>query len=192
MKSTTKLISSISLALILTTPAMAKQQWVGSIGYDIGGDTLGIATTTDGGTQDLKANEGATFSFGIIRKIDSKSEFNAMAGYKTGGSFASNGSMTWSALPVEVTYLTRKDKLLLGGGITYVLNAKQKASDVGRSFLGNGSFDNAMGFHFKLAYQPLGSIYRGGVKYTSIDFSRKGGGSTVDGSSIGFFVDIPF
>jgi hypothetical protein len=182
----------ITTSLFVTTSALAENSLMASISYDLGGEQISNVKLEDGDSKKVKANQGISFAAGFRIQPSKNSEIQTTIGWKSGGAFASNGNVSWSSLPVEGTFLTKINKLLIGGGISYFLNPKQDADDAGKGYASNIDYDNALGYHVKLSYEPEATSYRIGAKYTMVDFDPEKKGKTVDGNSFGIFAEYVF
>lgn len=179
-------------SLFVTTSALAQNPLILSLAYDFGGEQISNVKMEDGDSRKVKANQGLSFTAGFRIQPSKNSEIQTTIGWKSGGVFGSNGNVSWSSLPVEGTYLAKINKLLIGGGISYFLNPKQDADDVGNEFADSIDYDNALGYHIKLSYEPDAVSYRIGAKYTIVDFDSENKGETLDGNSFGFYAEYVF
>lgn len=173
----------------LSTNAYAIK-WVGEIGIHAGGDELATATYTNGDTASIEA--GALFSVEVGPQIDitPDSFIRALIGYKFDNVSATNGSIDFDRIPIDVMYFYKTDLWNFGGGLTYHLGPELSGSGVASGI--NGSFDDALGFVVEVDYH-LGDFFYLGGKYTSIDYKPElAGAATVDGSSIGVVMGFIF
>ena len=88
----------------------AKLGWVVQMGLDFGGDTLAKAKFKGGGTDTIKAGEGFWLAGGIVG-IVKNFETQFTIGYKSDSSTASNGSMDFSRIPVELLWFYKSNFL---------------------------------------------------------------------------------
>ncbi len=183
-------MAAIPATMLLAQSAFANQQFTALMAFNMGGDRLTTAQFEDGSDEDIRANEGITFAAGMIIPVSTIAEVEATIGWKSGGAFASNGNVSWSAIPLEATFSMKANQLLFGGGISYFLNPKQEAEKSGKGYIQDIDYDDSMGFHIKAAYQPQQANYRIGAKYTVVDFESRYG--DIDGNSFGFFAGLVF
>ena len=179
-------------SLFVTTSALAENPLILSLAYNLGGEQISDVRLEDGDSRKVKANQGASFAAGLRIKPSNNSEIQTTIGWQSGGVFGSNGKVSWSSLPIEGTYLAKINKLLIGGGVSYFLNPKQDADDVGNEYADSINYDNALGYHVKLSYEPEAASYRIGAKYTVVDFEPEKKGETLDGNSFGIYGEYVF
>jgi len=175
-----------------------KLDWVVQMGLDFGGDTLAKAKFKGGGTDTIKAGEGLWLTGGIVGIVENF-ETQFTIGYKFDSSTASNGSMDFSRIPVELLwfYNKRNDEgyfsgtWRFGGGITYHINPELKGDGAAKKI--DAEFDNALGFILEagVIFQTQDAIKPFlGLRYTFIDYEI--GKNSADGNCLGFLAGIKF
>jgi hypothetical protein len=141
-------------------------------GVDLGGETIATATFSNGSTESIKANEGAYFGGGASILLDSKDiEIEATLSIKYTSINASNGDITWTRFPLEVLAFYRMPKFRLGGGLTYHLSPKLKASGAAGNF--NVKVDDAAGAVLQADYFLTRKFTLGG-RYTILEYKANG------------------
>ena len=151
-------------------------------GVDFGGETIATATFSSGSTESIKANEGVYFGGGVSILLDSKAiEIETTLSYKYTSITASNGDITWTRYPLEVLAFYRMPKFRLGGGLTYHLSPKLKASGAAGSF--NVTVDDALGVVLQADYLFTPKFSVGG-RYTILEYKANGVPAKSDGVGI--------
>ena len=141
-------------------------------GADFGGETIATATFSNGSTESIKANEGAYLGGGASILLDSKDiEIETTLSYKYTSITASNGDITWTRFPLEVLAFYRMPKFRLGGGLTYHLSPKLKASGAAGNF--NVTVDDAAGAVVQADYFLTRKFTLGG-RYTILEYKANG------------------
>jgi len=151
-------------------------------GVDFGGETIATATFSGGSTESIKANEGAYVGGGVSIILDSKNvEIETTLSVKYTSITASNGDITWTRYPLEVLAFYRMPKFRLGGGLTYHLSPKLKASGAAGNF--NVNVDDALGLVLQADYlfTPKFSV---GARYTILEYKANGVPAKSDGVGI--------
>lgn len=120
----------------------------------------------------------------------------ATLGYKTGRTSASNGTVEFTRLPVDVLVSLTLGHTRLGFGATMHFHPSAKRN-VATVYADEVAFDDALGFLLQFAHTLPFSSTHGidlGARYTSIKYSVSEGQmapvSKFDGSSAGLFVGI--
>jgi hypothetical protein len=141
-------------------------------GFDFGGETIATATFTSGSTKSIKANEGVYLGGGASFLLDSKDiEIETTLSVKYTSIDATNGDVTWTRFPLEVLAFYRMPKFRLGGGLTYHLSPKLKASGAAGSF--NVKVDDAAGAVLQADYFLTQKFTIGG-RYTILEYKANG------------------
>lgn len=173
-------------------PAEPAVQLVGQVGYDIGFEKLVEAQMSDGSTQTLKANEGASAAVGaaFLKLAGGRLATQATLGIEYSAIKASNGSVRWLAFPLEVMELAYLDPVRLGAGFSWLL---------GPSISGNDFFEgldldlkNSLGLVFqadwvwRLRGNPRAARFNAGVRFVWQKLEAESGGPAFDANSFGF------
>ena len=181
LKSFTTLALVIAAAVPLGSHAVeVKPMFKG--GADFGGETIATATFTNGSQKSIKANEGAYVGGGASILLDSKDiEIEATLSYKYTSITASNGDVTWTRFPLEVLAFYRMPKFRLGGGLTYHLSPKLKASGAAGNF--SVTVDDAAGAVLQADYFVTPKLTLGG-RYTILEYKANGIPAKSDGVGV--------
>ncbi len=189
-KQTLKLLA-LAASLFAATQAQALEgKWVANIGIDAGGDRL-VTVATDKGDRSTRANSGLAMNIGGVFPNNPEKSFETMvtAGYKFGGTFASNGEATWSSVPLELVQFYRANNMRFGLGGTYHVSNKLKL-DIPQGGSGTVNFDDAFGVIAQIGYAPAAGIYSVDLRYTDIKYGIAG--SKVDGGTVGLYTSVRF
>ncbi|MGD8913495.1 MAG: hypothetical protein PVI97_15810 [Candidatus Thiodiazotropha sp.] len=139
--------------------------------------------TTD--TQTIKAG-GFIYFYGGVQIDTPAIPLRLTLGYFEDSVNASNGSISFSRIPLEVMGLYTSEQHTFGIGPTYHLSPEFDASDLG---WGTYDVDNALGLALMYEYDLQNNVALG-VRYTNISYDF--GGEDVDGNNIGLLVEIKF
>lgn len=156
-----KLMSALALAAlcIVSTPSLADTDsaktsvhFVLNGGFTFGGDTLESIYDSNGHTTNIKAGNLAQIGLGALVKAGSiPVEAQLTANYHWHSASYSNGSATFSRVPVELTaYYNGVRNWRFGGGVRYVSSPRLG----GMEFLGgaNIKFKNTVGEILEAGY----------------------------------------
>jgi len=159
-------------------------------GFDTGGDKLLTVTFDNGESDSIRANQGLYAGGGISVLTDSKDiEFQGTLAIKYDGVSASNGSATFTRLPLDALVFYRWEKFRLGAGLTYVMNPKVKTSGLPPapglpSQDLNVTLDNAVGGLVQADFL-LGRVAIG-LRYTALDYKFQGNTIKASGAGLSF------
>ena len=104
-------------------------------GFDFGGDKLATAEFESGNTSSIRANEGLFFGGGVaLLNADKSITTEITLSWKEGIINASNGDITFMRYPVDVLVFYNMEKVRFGGGATYHLNPKLRATGAGKVY----------------------------------------------------------
>ena len=157
-------------------------------GFDTGGDKLLTVTFTDGSSDSIRANQGLYAGGGISVLTESKDiEFQTTLAIKYDGVSASNGSATFTRIPLDALVFYRWEKVRVGAGLTYVMSPKVKTSGIPPTDL-NVTLDNAVGGLVQADYL-LGRVAIG-LRYTALDYKFQG--NTIKASGVGITFGFTF
>jgi len=153
-------------------------------GIDFGGETLATVVFTNGSSESIKANEGFYFGGGASILLDSKDiEIEPTLSYKYTSAGGSNQDVTWTRFPLEVLAFYRMPKFRLGGGLTYHLSPKLKASGALANF--SVKVDDAAGAVLQADYFLTPKFTLGG-RYTILEYKANGIPAKSNGVGITF------
>lgn len=107
-------------------------------------------------------------------------------GYLTDSVDASNGSVSFSRIPLELMGIHTTGPHTLGMGLTYHLSPELDLSDAG---LGSYEADDALGLALMYEY-TFESNFSVGVRYTNISYDF--GGGDIDGNNLGILMEMKF
>ena len=161
---------------------------------------LGLALTTGGdelakvllvdeyGDRSTKKIEagGLIYFYGGMQLNNFVFPLRFILGYLTDRVDASNGSVSFSRFPVEISALHTAGPHAFGIGLSYHLSPELDMSDAG---LDSYKADDALGWLLMYEYS-LESNVSIGVRYTNISYDF--GGEDVDGSNAGVSLNIKF
>lgn len=161
--------------------------FTGDLGLADGGDALVTFTYTNGSTKTLHAGEsgygdlGMTYTFAEDAFAQQDWSLQTTLGYSHASVDASNASVTFSYVPLDVIALYNYGNNHFGLGATYHINPT-----VGGAGLPQGRFDNALGWVLEYRYAFVG------LRFTRIDYKVTGSGQNFNGDSYGAFVNFTF
>ena len=159
-------------AFISSVPAQAATfRGVVGLGYDSGGDVLFRGIYTSGSTWEVRANQGLLINGGVVMATGSF-ETQLTVGYKFGGPTATNGSVTFDVIPVEVMEFYRTSNVRMGLGLSYHNSPKVVVDVPGSSLNGTYKFDNAMGIVAQIGWAPVKSPFSIDLRYTGITYKQ--------------------
>lgn len=159
-------------------------------GLTFGGDTLATTFFTDGNQTDIKAGQLLQLYGGLEYQATPLVSVQATVGYHVHNSSASNGSVRFSRIPVELLgHFHASDKWAFGGGLRLV-NGPKLSSSGAASSVGSVEFDNTVGTVIEGEYRTS-SQFGFKLRYVSEKYEAKGvfSGATVDGSHIGLMMN---
>lgn len=149
------------------TPAF---EWVIGLGVDFGGEELGKLYFTDGSSAAVKANNGLAFNVGAILANGKNSAFSTQVtlGYKYGGQRGTDGSVTWTAIPLELIEYYQLSSLRMGLGLSYQIRPQLNVNLPASNY--TDKYNNAIGLIAQIGWAPAGKHYSVDLRYTSIKF----------------------
>ena len=164
------------------------------LGRDFGTTNLVTVDYASGGSDTLKANEGLILAVGatFLKLQGGRFESQATVGYKRASISASNGSITTSAIPLELLEAWYAGPLRLAAGLSLQLGAKVEGSGVASSL--DASFKPSLGLVLQAAWcWRLGAERRwrldAGVRFTWQTLQLSSGPQpTTDANAIGLLV----
>lgn len=164
------------------------------LGLTGGGDKIdsGYVDASTGKAVTLSA--GGLFQFGAgfeWKKPELPVSARVTLNYHVDRTSASNGSVTFSRTPVEITAAYHVDeKILVGGGARLVSGIKYKSSVSGFSTVSQ-NYDSTTGLLLQAAYRfnPKAEI---SARYVSEKYTISGYSGSLDGSHGGLFVAYIF
>ncbi|MFO0584774.1 MAG: hypothetical protein U0229_21080 [Anaeromyxobacter sp.] len=178
-------------------PTAAPAQEVRRVGFllrmvlDVGGDQLGTVNYSDGSKAKLRAGQLGTFAAGFLYRAEAPWALEATFGYKFDQANASNGSVKFTRLPVDVIASYALDRHRFGAGPTVHLSPKYSCTLGATACQGVSEveFDTAVGGIAQYAFQlPRGSSgYELGARFTYVKYKAAGATAELDGKSFGFF-----
>ncbi|MFT3917204.1 MAG: hypothetical protein QM704_24880 [Anaeromyxobacteraceae bacterium] len=178
-------------------PAAVPAQEVRRVGLllrmvlDVGGEQLGVVSYSDGSKAKLRAGQLGTFAAGFLYRAEAPWALEATFGYKFDQANASNGSVKFTRLPVDVIASYALDRHRFGVGPTLHLSPKYSCTFGATECQGvrEVKFDTAVGGIAQYAFQlPRGSSgYELGARFTVVKYKASGALLELDGKSFGFF-----
>jgi hypothetical protein len=154
-----------------------------------GGDDLAeIALVNENGhisSESIKAG-GLWYIYGGMQFNTPAFPLRLTLGYYEDNINASNGSVSFSRIPLELLGLYKTGQHTFGLGPTYHLSPELDLKDAG---LGSYKADDALGLVLMYEY-AFDNNYALGVRYTNISYDF--GGDNVDGSNLGVLAEMKF
>ena len=164
--------------------------WLIGVGFDGGGDDLGLVTYSDGRVASVQANSGIVLNMGGIVANGQNSAFSTQLSiaYKSGGPGLWNRDVNWTAIPLEVIEHYRSRSLRLGLGLSYQLNPQLKVSLPTASL--SSKYNNAIGLIAQVGWMPVRKNYSIDLRYTAINYQLSGVPSAprINGNVAGLYV----
>ena len=168
-------------AFSISTVSAMDAEGFGVFNAEFGGDTLVEITYVDGSKADIDAGRGLVIGGGVNLGITPEIFLQAAASWKfTTVPQASNGDLTWTRFPLELSAFYKMDKIRVGGGIAYHMANKLKGTGIASAY--NVDFDDALGFNLGVEYK-MSDKFAITSRYTIIDYSASGG--SANGNSFG-------
>jgi hypothetical protein len=172
----------------------ARMQWIAGIGFDNGGAELGVLSFANGSVTSIKANKGYFFNIGVVFPTVKGTDLSTQLtiGYKIGGVKGGNGSVIWSALPIEALEYYNMRGIRMGLGLSYQLKPKLEIKIPGSNSV--DQYNNALGLIAQLGWAPFAAAYSIDLRYTSIKYQQSiaPNAPSVDGSSVGIYASYSF
>jgi hypothetical protein len=154
-----------------------------------GGDELAeVQLYYDDGDTSTKSIDagGFTYFYGGMQFDTPVFPMRFTLGYFTDSVDASNGSVSFSRIPLELLGIHTTGPHTMGMGLTYHLSPELDMSDVG---LGSYDADNALGLVLMYEYTFENNLAVG-VRYTNISYDFDG--IDVDGNNLGILLEMKF
>ncbi len=144
-------MKKIAFAIALATTSLCSQaadprlvHLVLGGGLTYGGEKLATVDYSNGDTQDIRSGGLVDMHIGVDVRATPWTSFQATVGYHTDSSEASNGSVRFTRVPIEVLgYFHPSEHIRLGGGIRLVQNPTLRGRGSASNI--NQDFDNATG-----------------------------------------------
>ncbi len=180
------LLASAGAAKAVDTHGMMK------VGIDFGGNNVFSIGTSTGDTDTIKANEGFYIGGGVaLLNADKTITTEISLSWKYASRTATNGDATWTSYPLDALVFYNMQQVRFGGGLTYHLNPKLKATGVASNL--SADYDNALGYVVEADYR-LDRNMSLGVRLTSIKYSLENSANSPkvkgDGAGIAFSVNF--
>ena len=158
-------------------------------GLTFGGEKLATVSYTDGTTQDIRSGGLVALYAGVDVRATDLMSFQATLGYHADStSTASNGSVRFSRVPLEVLgYFHVSDKIRLGGGVRLVNSPELKGDGIASGV--NTKFDNTTGVILEGEYL---FTPRFGLKLRAVSesYQPSGGGPKANGDHAGVYFNF--
>jgi len=163
-----------------------------NFGYDYDGDEVEPISFVSGNTHSVAAGKGVFLNVGAVMDFDTDHRFwrdfkvQSTLGYKIDAiPKATNGSLDWSRIPVELLgfYHFRESNLRLGAGLTYQFSNELRGTGVLQR---QRQFDNSLGGVIEADY--LFGIKKNlllGLRYTIIQYRAASRFVTYNANSLG-------
>jgi hypothetical protein len=121
-------------------------------------------------------------------------ETQATVGYKFGGPQASNGSVTFTVIPVELIEFYRAGNIRAGLGLSYHSSPTLEVSVPGFSGNGTYNFNDVMGTVVQIGWAPAGGVFSIDLRMTSVNFKQKNvsGAKDISGNTAGIYASFYF
>lgn len=196
MKNRKCLIAGLAIASLMSN-VHSKDGWYLDFAIATGGDDLAEVEVEefdgDRDTVDITAGGGVSFAGGYSFSFAPDSPVGGVVslGYKTDGVFGSNGSASFSRLPIDASIFYRTQWVQWGVGVTYELNPELDLEDVGIRSI---DFDNAEGYFVQVDWRATPQ-FAVGLRYTAIDYSVSDNafeGEDIDGNNTSLRMSFVF
>jgi opacity protein-like surface antigen len=160
-------------------------------GLTFGGDKLATVQFSDGSTEDIKGGGLVQLYGGVEFRLGDQVSAQATVGYHVDDtSAASNGSVRFSRIPVDLLLLYRvNDKVRLGGGVQLANSPEVKGSGVASNI--HLEFENATGAIIEGEYLFTPHVGMK-VRYVSEKFKVKNSNVEADGNHLGLLFTYYF
>ena len=160
-------------------------------GLTFGGDKLATVQFSDGSTEDIKGGGLVQLYGGVEFRLGDQVSAQATVGYHVDDtSGASNGSVRFSRIPVDLLLLYRvNDKVRLGGGVQLANSPEVKGSGVASNI--HLEFENATGAIIEGEYLFTPQVGMK-VRYVSEKFKVKNSNVEADGNHLGLLFSYYF
>lgn len=159
------------------------------LGLTFGGDTLATTFFENGDQTDIKAGQLLQLYGGLEYRATALLSVQATVGHHFHNSSASNGSVRFARIPVELLgHFHTSDKWQFGGGLRLVSGPKLSGSGAASS-LQTVEFDNTTGIVVEGEYRTNSRLgFK--LRYVSEKYDTKPPfAATVDGSHIGLLMN---
>lgn len=161
------------------------------VGVDIGGDEIFSGTTSDGSSVSMSGGGGGVISGGLLIAPDAPYAFEVTLGYKTTNQSFSNGSISFSRIPLDAILSFAPGNHRLGIGMTAHF-APTFDCNVSGICAGRVELDTSYGLLLQWAY-TLHHVELG-LRATVIGYHATeiitGATASFSGNSAGAFVDL--
>lgn len=146
-----------------------------------GGDKLVVVTFSDGSSQSLYAGDSVYLDVGVMQDFgDPHWSIAGTLGYAYNSVSASNATISFSHIPLEVIGLYNLGNNHFGFGVHYDVNPHLDLAGYGP----NGNFDNSLGWLVEYRW------WRFGIRYTYITYRSPQGDA--NGNNFGVFFNYTF
>lgn len=191
MNRTFRQAAAFTLAIAGAFSAHAADGWHPVIGGAVtfGGDTVATVTYTDGDSQDIKAG-GVVHFYGGAELQSGAFALQTTVGYHVDSSNASNGTVKFSRVPLEMLGLwSLNDQVRVGGGLRKATSAKIRGTGAA-SGLGSHSLDGNVGLVLQAEYLFGDGKLATYVRYVSESYDL--GNTSFSGDHLGLGLSYRF
>jgi hypothetical protein len=162
---------------------------------DFGGERIAKFSFSDGSTAEIKAGQLFTFAGGVIYVSPTAPwALEATVGYKFDKVNGSNGSATFSRIPIDVIASLSSERHRLGAGVTAHLSPTFECKLTGVC-AGKVELDTAIGaiaqYSFSIPFPKANGGIELAARYTYVKY-KKSGSPDLDGSAPGFMLGFWF
>lgn len=183
--------NTVNAEVLDTNSALGSNaNFIFTVGYTDGGEKLAGFDYYDGSSETVKSGSGVYFGGGGTYRFESTPfSLKGLVAYHFDSVTAEvygSGEADIDFSRVEVDLLGQyhmTDNLFLGGGITRHLGVELDYS-LGESI----EFDSALGYVFELGYRF--ETVALSARYTGISYANEYLAGSIDGNSIGVFIDV--
>lgn len=158
------------------------------MGFDFGGEKLADVRWDNGDSATLRAGQLISFAAGAIYRPDAPWALEATIGYKFDKANASNGTVEFTRVPLDVVVSYANGPHRIGAGPTIHFSPKFRC-DAGGLCNESASFGTSVGGIVQYAYGfrvGASSALEVGARFTFVQYSGAGL-KKMDGSAPGFF-----
>lgn len=183
------LLKLIIPALFLTANTSTNAaEFAAELGLHVGGDTLVTAIFTNGDVKTVTAGGGLSLAIGAKFDISDDKYIKSLIGTNSDTITATNGSVDWVYVPVDVMFYKKTDKWDYGIGISYHMNPNLSTTGAVNNI--DIDYKNSLGISVQADYQLKNDSYFG-FKYTIMSY-KSNSGITNNGNSLGLMLGAYF
>jgi hypothetical protein len=179
-------------------PAAPAVRWIATAGWDYGFEKLVTVIFQDGSTDYIRANGGYVVSAGasFLPLLEGRLETRATIGFKFDRIQATDGSITYTAFPLEIVEVwdASPSPFHLGLGASFALGTKLSGTGAARDL--NLDLRNSAGLLAQVEWSMPFAGGRGrwllGGRFLLQRLQAEGGGPAIDANAAGLFAGLAY